>query len=158
MGSTDRPAPEDVVEIHTDGACSGNPGPGGWAAILVWKGRRRELSGAEPETTNNRMELLAAIRALEALRRPMRVRIFTDSEYLKRGMSEWLEGWKRRGWRTAAKKPVRNRDLWERLDELCRIHEVEWHWLRGHAGDPLNERADRLAREAIRALEAQRSR
>ena len=158
MGSTDRPAPEDVVEIHTDGACSGNPGPGGWAAILVWKGRRRELSGAEPETTNNRMELMAAIRALEALKRPMRVRIFTDSEYLKRGMSEWLEGWKRRGWRTAAKKPVRNRDLWERLDELCRIHEVEWHWLRGHAGDPLNERADRLAREAIRALEAQRSR
>lgn len=158
MGSTDRPAPEDVVEIHTDGACSGNPGPGGWAAILVWKGRRRELSGAEPETTNNRMELLAAIRALEALRRPMRVRIFTDSEYLKRGMSEWLEGWKRRGWRTAAKKPVRNRDLWERLDELCRIHEVEWHWLRGHAGDPLNERADRLAREAIRALEAEQSR
>ncbi|HFD16319.1 MAG TPA: ribonuclease HI [Rhodospirillales bacterium] len=158
MGSTDRPAPEDVVEIHTDGACSGNPGPGGWAAILVWKGRRRELSGAEPETTNNRMELMAAIRALEALRRPMRVRIFTDSEYLKRGMSEWLEGWKRRGWRTAAKKPVRNRDLWERLDELCRIHEVEWHWLRGHAGDPLNERADRLAREAIRALEAEQSR
>lgn len=158
MGSTDRPAPEDVVEIHTDGACSGNPGPGGWAAILVWKGRRRELSGAESETTNNRMELLAAIRALEALRRPMRVRIFTDSEYLKRGMSEWLEGWKRRGWRTAAKKPVRNRDLWERLDELCRIHEVEWHWLRGHAGDPLNERADRLAREAIRALEAEQSR
>ncbi len=157
MGSTDRPAPEEVVEIHTDGACSGNPGPGGWGAVLVWKGRRRELSGAEPGTTNNRMELLAAIRALEALKRPMRVRIFTDSEYLKRGMSEWLEGWKRRGWRTAARKPVRNRDLWERLDELCRIHEVEWHWLRGHAGDPLNERADQLAREAIRTLDARES-
>ncbi len=151
MASTD-PAAGEIVEIHTDGACSGNPGPGGWAAILAWKGREKELSGAEPATTNNRMELLAAIRALEALKRPMRVRIYTDSEYLRRGMSEWLAGWKRRGWRTAAKKPVRNRDLWERLDELCHRHEVEWHWLKGHAGDPLNERADRLAREAIRRL------
>ncbi len=154
MASTDRPNEEEIVEIHTDGACSGNPGPGGWAAILAWKGRRKELSGAEPETTNNRMELLAAIRALEALRRPMRVRIYTDSEYLRRGMTEWLEGWKRRGWRTSARKPVKNRDLWERLDELCRRHRVEWRWLKGHAGDPLNERADRLAREAIRRLEA----
>ncbi len=153
MASTD-PAAGEIVEIHTDGACSGNPGPGGWAAILAWKGREKELSGAEPATTNNRMELLAAIRALEALKRPMRVRIYTDSEYLRRGMSEWLAGWKRRGWRTAAKKPVRNRDLWERLDELCHRHEVEWHWLKGHAGDPLNERADRLAREAIRRLGA----
>ncbi len=154
MASTERRNEEEIVEIHTDGACSGNPGPGGWAAILAWKGRRKELSGAEPETTNNRMELLAAIRALEALKRPMRVRIYTDSEYLRRGMTEWLEGWKRRGWRTSARKPVKNRDLWERLDELCRRHRVEWRWLKGHAGDPLNERADRLAREAIRRLEA----
>ncbi len=154
MAWTDRRDGEEIVEIHTDGACSGNPGPGGWAAILAWKGRQKEISGAEPETTNNRMELLAAIRALEALKRPMRVRIYTDSEYLRRGMTEWLEGWKRRGWRTAGKKPVKNRDLWERLDELCRRHRVEWRWLKGHAGDPLNERADRLAREAIRHLEA----
>ncbi len=156
MASTDSAAGE-VVEIHTDGACSGNPGPGGWAAILAWKGREKELSGAEPATTNNRMELLAAIRALEVLKRPMRVRIYTDSEYLRRGMSEWLAGWKRRGWRTAGKKPVKNRDLWERLDELCRRHEVEWRWLKGHAGDPLNERADRLAREAIRRLDSQKA-
>ncbi len=152
MDSTD-PGAEDLVEIHTDGACRGNPGPGGWAAILVWKGRRKEISGGETGTTNNRMELLAAIRALEALKRPMRVRIYTDSEYLRRGMSQWLEDWKRRGWRTAAKKPVKNRDLWERLDRLCRRHQVEWRWLKGHAGDPLNERADRLARAAIPSAE-----
>ncbi|GBD42218.1 Ribonuclease HI [bacterium HR39] len=144
-----------MVEIHTDGACSGNPGPGGWAAILRWRGHERELSGAEPETTNNRMELTAAIRALEALRRPVRVRLFTDSEYLRRGVTEWLPRWKARGWRTASGKPVSNRDLWQRLDELMRRHEIAWHWVEGHAGDPLNERADRLARAAIRRLRGQ---
>lgn len=154
MASTPTEA-EDVVEIHTDGACSGNPGPGGWAAILRWRGHEKEISGGEPQTTNNRMELTAAIRALESLKRPMRVRIHTDSQYLQRGIGEWLEGWKRRGWRTADRKPVANRDLWQRLDELCRRHQVEWVWLRGHAGDPLNERADRLAREAIRRLQQQ---
>ncbi len=143
----------DVVEVHTDGACSGNPGPGGWAAILRWSGHEKELSGGEAETTNNRMELTAAIRALESLKRPMRVRIHTDSQYLQRGIREWLPGWKARGWRTADRKPVANRDLWERLDELARRHRIEWVWLRGHAGDPLNERADRLARAAIPAPE-----
>jgi ribonuclease HI len=146
-------AAEDVVEIHTDGACSGNPGPGGWAAILRWRGHEKELSGGEAETTNNRMELTAAIRALESLKRPMRVRIHTDSQYLQRGIREWLPRWKARGWRTADRKPVANRDLWERLDELARRHRIEWVWLRGHAGDPLNERADRLARAAIPAPE-----
>lgn len=143
----------DVVEVHTDGACSGNPGPGGWAAILRWRGHEKELSGGEAETTNNRMELTAAIRALESLKRPMRVRIHTDSQYLQRGIREWLPRWKARGWRTADRKPVANRDLWERLDELARRHRIEWVWLRGHAGDPLNERADRLARAAIPAPE-----
>ena len=136
----------EAVEIHTDGACSGNPGPGGWAAILRWRGRERVLSGGEPETTNNRMELTAAIRALEALKRPSRVRLYTDSDYLRRGMSEWLPRWRARGWRTADGKPVKNRDLWQRLEALSRRHRIEWHWLRGHAGDPLNARADRLAR------------
>ncbi len=140
------------MEIHTDGACSGNPGPGGWAAILRWNGHERVLSGAEPETTSNRMELTAAIRALEALRRPVRVRLFTDSQYLKRGVTEWLPRWKARGWRTAAGRPVANRDLWERLDALLTRHRVTWHWVEGHAGDPLNERADRLARAALRRL------
>ncbi len=144
------------MEIHTDGACSGNPGPGGWAAILRWNGHEKQLAGAEPETTNNRMELMAAIRALEALRRPVRVRLYTDSQYLRRGVREWLPQWKARGWRTAARKPVANRDLWERLDALLHTHEVEWHWVEGHAGDPLNERADRLARQALRRLLRQR--
>ena len=156
MGSTDVSG-GDVVEIHTDGACSGNPGPGGWAAILRWRGHERVLSGAVAETTNNRMELTAAIRALEALKRPMRVRLYTDSDYLRRGITEWLPRWKRRGWRTADRRPVKNRDLWERLDAAAARHRIEWHWLRGHAGDPLNERADRIAREQIRRLRAQAS-
>jgi ribonuclease HI len=142
------------VEIHTDGACSGNPGPGGWGAVLSWRGKERLLSGAEPLTTNNRMELMAAIQALEALKRPMRVRLFTDSDYLRQGITVWLDGWRRRGWRTAAKQPVKNQDLWERLDAARRRHEVEWHWLKGHAGHAQNERADKLAREAIRSLKA----
>ncbi len=140
------------VEIWTDGACSGNPGPGGWAALLRHGGRERTISGAEPRTTNNRMELLAAIRALEALRRPCRVRLVTDSEYLKKGITEWLPRWKARGWRTSERKPVKNADLWRRLDELAARHEIEWEWVRGHSGHPENERVDRLARTALRRL------
>ena len=143
------PDPEPAVEIHTDGACSGNPGPGGWGAVLEWNGKRRELSGGEAATTNNRMELMAAIAALEALKRPMRVVLFTDSQYLRQGITEWLEGWRARGWRTADRKPVKNRDLWERLDAARARHRVEWRWLKGHAGHELNERADALARAAI---------
>lgn len=152
MGSTEVAAPAgDRVEIHTDGACSGNPGPGGWGAVLVWRDRVRELSGFAPQTTNNRMELQAAIEALETLRRPMRVRLVTDSNYLRHGITEWLPGWKARGWRTADKKPVKNQDLWQRLETALARHEIEWAWTRGHAGDAGNERADQLAREAIRA-------
>lgn len=142
-------ASEEPVEIHTDGACSGNPGPGGWAAILRWRGHEKELFGGEPCTTNNRMELTAAIAALEALKRPMRVRLITDSDYLRRGITEWLPTWKARGWRTADNKSVKNLDLWQRLDAAAQRHAIEWCWVRGHAGDPLNERADRLARAAI---------
>ena len=139
------------VEIHTDGACSGNPGPGGWGAVLRWRGHERELKGGEAETTNNRMELLAAISALEALKRPSRVVIWTDSGYVKGGITGWIEGWKKNGWKTAGRQPVKNRDLWERLERACASHEVEWRWLKGHAGHPLNERADTLARAAIPA-------
>jgi ribonuclease HI len=148
------PEPDDdvVVEVHTDGACSGNPGPGGWAAILRWEGRERELSGGEPLTTNNRMELMAAIAALEALKRPMSVHLYTDSQYLRQGITEWLRGWKARGWLTADKKPVKNKDLWERLDAANAHHTVEWRWLKGHAGHELNERADELARQEVAAL------
>ena len=141
-----------VVEVHTDGACSGNPGPGGWAAILRWEGRERELSGGEPLTTNNRMELMAAIAALEALKRPVSVHVYTDSQYLRQGITEWLRGWKARGWLTADKKPVKNKDLWERLDAANARHTVEWRWLKGHAGHELNERADELARQEVAAL------
>ena len=144
-------AEEDVVEIHTDGACSGNPGPGGWGAVLSWRGRSKEISGFDPRTTNNRMELTAAIEALDGLKRPMTVRLFTDSDYLRKGITAWLPAWKARGWRTADKKPVKNQDLWERLEAAMRRHRVEWRWVRGHAGDPLNERADALARAAIKA-------
>lgn len=138
----------DVI-IHSDGACSGNPGPGGWGAVLSWQGRERELSGGEAETTNNRMELMAVIRALEALKRPCRVLVVTDSQYVMRGITEWMDAWKARGWKTAARKPVKNRELWERLDCQVRRHEVKWRWVRGHAGNDGNERADVLAREAI---------
>jgi ribonuclease HI len=144
-----------VIEIYTDGACRGNPGPGGWAALLSTAGHEKEISGAEALTTNNRMELTAVIRALEALRRPVRARVYTDSEYVRRGISEWLPGWKARGWRTAARKPVKNQDLWERLDELSAAHDIEWRWVPGHAGVPGNERADQLANEAIDALQQQ---
>jgi ribonuclease HI len=143
---------EPHVIIHTDGACSGNPGPGGWGAILSFGKHVKELKGGEPHTSNNRMELMAAIAALEALKQPCVVDIHTDSEYLRNGIMSWLSRWKRNGWRTAEKKPVKNADLWRRLDELAGQHQVRWHWLRGHAGHALNERADTLAREAIAAV------
>ncbi len=134
------------VEIWTDGACSGNPGPGGWGAVLRYGKRERELYGGERRTTNNRMELMAAIEALEALRRPCEVRLTTDSKYLKDGISQWIHNWKRNGWRTAARKPVKNADLWRRLDRALAGHTVQWHWTKAHAGHPENERADQLAR------------
>lgn len=140
------------VTIWTDGACRGNPGPGGWAAILIKGEHKRELTGAEPDTTNNRMELTAAIRALEALKRSCKVRLYTDSEYLKRGITEWLEDWKRRGWRTADKKPVKNLDLWQQIEALAAKHDIEWHWVKAHSGVPENERVDELANRAINEL------
>jgi ribonuclease HI len=143
-------AGRDVVEIFTDGACSGNPGPGGWGAILRYKDTEKELSGGARKTTNNRMEMMAAIAALEALRRPSRVRLTTDSSYLKDGITKWISAWKARGWKTANKQPVKNVELWKRLETALAGHEVSWHWVRGHSGHPENERADELAREAIR--------
>ena len=140
-----------TVAIYTDGACSGNPGPGGWGAVLLYGEHRREISGASADTTNNRMELTAAIRALEALKRPTDVALYTDSTYVKDGITRWLPGWKAKGWRTASKSPVKNRDLWEALDALVKRHDVSWHWVRGHAGNAENERADTLAREALKA-------
>ncbi len=138
------------VEIYTDGACQGNPGPGGWGLILRYKGVEKELSGFHPSTTNNRMELQAAIEGLKALKRPMEVDLFTDSQYLRDGVTKWLFQWKKNNWRTSNKKPVKNQDLWEQLDELIQHHHVEWHWVRGHVGHPENERADSLARQAIK--------
>ena len=139
-----------TITIHTDGACSGNPGPGGWGAILEWNGHRKELCGGEPGTTNNRMEMLAAIKALEALRKPGRtVILITDSNYLRDGITKWIHGWKKRGWKTASKQPVKNEDLWRRLDDLAGQHTIEWRWVKGHAGDPGNERADALARQGL---------
>jgi len=143
---------QDMVEIYTDGAFRGNPGPGGWAALLSCKGRTRELSGAEGDTTNNRMELLAVINALRALTRRTRVRLYTDSQYVRLGITQWLKGWKAGGWRTAARKPVKNQDLWEQLDALAARHDIEWHWVQGHSGVPGNERCDQLANSAIDAL------
>ena len=137
------------VVIYTDGACSGNPGPGGWGAILTWGDKCKELSGGEPTTTNNRMELMAAISALEALTRPSRVELHTDSVYLKDGITKWIHGWKKNGWRTADKKPVKNAELWQRLDEAQRVHDIDWRWVKGHAGHAENERADELARLAL---------
>ena len=140
---------EDPVDIYADGACRGNPGPGGWGALLRTQGTEKELCGGEPNTTNNRMELTAVIRALEGLKRRCKVRVYTDSQYVQKGISEWITAWKRRGWHTADKKPVKNVDLWQRLDELARGHEIEWHWVRGHAGHDGNERADALANRGI---------
>lgn len=137
------------VEAFTDGACLGNPGPGGWAALLRSRGTERMLAGGEPDTTNNRMELMAVIQALRLLKRPCQVRVHTDSQYVQKGMKEWLPNWKARGWRTADKKPVKNADLWQELDALAAQHELSWLWVRGHAGDPGNERADQLANEGV---------
>jgi len=141
-----------AVEVFSDGACSGNPGPGGWAALLRAGARQKWLTGAEPSTTNNRMELMGAIAALEAIKKPARVVVTTDSQYVEKGAREWLPGWKRRGWRTASNAPVANRDLWERLDAQIARHQVEWKWCRGHAGHPENEACDQRAREALEAL------
>ena len=141
----------DDVIIYTDGACSGNPGPGGWGALLKCGGVERELSGGERATTNNRMELMAVIEALNALKKPVRAVVYTDSQYVQKGISEWIHGWKRKGWRTAGGDPVKNGDLWQALDAAARVHEVEWKWVKGHAGHPENERVDRLARDAIPA-------
>lgn len=140
------------VEIHADGACRGNPGPGGWGVVLRAGSKEKELWGGERLTTNNRMELTAAIRALEALRRRCHVQLYTDSQYLRNGITEWLPAWKRRGWRTADRKPVKNQDLWEQLDRLAAEHDVEWHWVRGHSGHAGNERADALANRGIDEL------
>jgi ribonuclease HI len=140
---------DDAVEMYTDGACRGNPGPGGWGVLMRAKGREKELYGGEPATTNNRMELTAVIRGLEALKRRCKVRVYTDSQYVHKGISQWIADWKRRGWRTADKKPVKNVDLWQQLDTLARHHDVDWHWVRGHAGHDGNERADQLANRGI---------
>jgi len=143
-----------TVVIYTDGGCKGNPGPGGWGALLSFKGREREIWGGEKLTTNNRMELMAAIAALETLSRPCRVEIHTDSQYLRNGITEWIGSWKANGWKTAQKKPVKNADLWQRLDEARRRHDVSWHWVRGHGGQPENERAHNLAQRGIEEQEA----
>ena len=143
-----------LVDAFTDGACSGNPGPGGWGALLRIGGRERELSGADPATTNNRMELMAAIAALEALKRPCKVRLHTDSTYVRDGVTKWIHGWKKNGWKTSDKKPVKNVDLWQRLDAARLPHQAEWIWVKGHSGHAENERADALAREAIATLRA----
>ncbi|MFW5815266.1 MAG: ribonuclease HI [Wenzhouxiangella sp.] len=140
------------VRVWTDGACLGNPGPGGWGALLRWNGTERELSGGEAATTNNRMELMAAIQALEALKRPCEVLVTTDSQYVRKGISEWMRQWKRNGWKTAAKKPVKNVDLWQRLDLAVARHQVQWAWVKGHSGHPENERADQLASAAARRI------
>ena len=141
-----------ITEIWTDGACSGNPGPGGWGAVLRYGDTEKVLSGGEPATTNNRMELMGVIAALEALKRPGAVRLHTDSKYVMDGVTKWIHGWKKNGWKTADKKPVKNVDLWQRLDAIASTHQIEWKWVKGHAGDPMNERADELARSAIKAL------
>ncbi|WP_333794599.1 ribonuclease HI [Hyphomicrobium sp.] len=144
------------VEIYTDGACSGNPGPGGWGAILIWNGHRKEIKGGETLTTNNRMELMAAISALEALKVGVDADLYTDSSYVRNGISSWIHGWKRNGWRTADKKPVKNAELWQRLETALARHQVRWHWVKGHAGHPENERADELAREGMAAFKPKR--
>jgi len=144
------------VVVHTDGACSGNPGPGGWGVILDYNGRRKELSGGEAETTNNRMELLAAIVALESLTRPCTVEMHVDSAYVKDGITKWIHGWKKNGWKTAGKKPVKNAELWQRLDAALARHRISWHWVKGHAGHNDNERADELARQGMAPFKMRR--
>ena len=139
----------DTIYIYSDGACKGNPGPGGWGALLVTDGHRKEICGGEANTTNNRMEMTAVIRALESLKRPSTVEVHTDSQYVQKGISEWMTGWKRRNWRTADGKPVKNQDLWLQLDALSQLHRIEWKWVRGHNGHPENERADELANQGV---------
>jgi ribonuclease HI len=146
----------DQVVIYTDGACKGNPGPGGWGALLVYKGVEKELWGGDPSTTNNRMELMAAIAGLIALTRPCSVKLVTDSQYVMKGIQEWLPNWKKRGWKTAAKEPVKNADLWQKLDEEVNRHQVSWQWVRGHTGHPGNERADQLANRGVDEVRAAR--
>jgi ribonuclease HI len=148
---------EKRITIWSDGACSGNPGPGGWGAILIWNGHRKELKGGAPETTNNRMELQAAIEALDALKRPSVVDFYTDSQYVRGGVMGWIKGWKKNGWKTADRKPVKNIDLWQKLDELAAKHTIVWHWVRGHAGTEENERADELAREGMAPFKPKRA-
>lgn len=138
-----------IVNIFTDGACSGNPGPGGWGVLMLWNGEEKEIYGGEINTTNNRMELLAAIKGLESLKRDMKVALYTDSTYVKDGITKWIIGWKKNGWKTANKKPVKNKDLWQLLEKAISEHNVEWHWVKGHSGHPENERADELARRGI---------
>ena len=141
-----------VIHIYTDGACKGNPGPGGWGAVLEWNGKEREMFGGEPATTNNRMELTAVIEALAALKHPCRVYLHTDSTYVQKGITEWINGWKARGWKTAAKEPVKNVDLWKKLDEVVRTHDIDWIWVKGHAGHEGNERADALANKGVESI------
>ena len=145
-------AKDEVVELFTDGACSGNPGPGGWGVLMRWQGHEKELLGGERVTTNNRMELRAVIEGLNSLTRPMRVAVYTDSQYVQKGITDWLPGWKKRNWRTADKKPDKNDDLWRALEAAAARHQVSWHWVRGHAGHPENERADALARQGANAV------
>lgn len=152
--SEEQEAARKTVDIFTDGACSGNPGPGGWGAILRYGAVEKELYGGEPDTTNNRMELMAAIQALESLKRPVTVRLYTDSEYVKNGITKWIHGWKAKGWKTADRKPVKNMDLWQRLETAKQPHAVEFHWVRGHDGHPENERADELARRGVSDVRA----
>ena len=154
MGTAAKATRDAAVEIYADGACRGNPGPGGWGVVLRTRGTERELFGGERDTTNNRMELTAVIRALEALKRRCSANVYTDSQYVQKGITEWIHSWKRRGWRTAGKQPVKNEDLWRRLDELSRQHSIEWHWVRGHSGHVENERADALANRGIDEMEA----
>jgi ribonuclease HI len=142
------------VSIWTDGACSGNPGPGGWGVILVSGEHTKELFGGEPDTTNNRMELMAAISALEALKKPCDITLHIDSQYVRQGITQWIHGWKKNGWKTADKKPVKNAELWQRLEEATKRHRIDWQWVKGHAGDPMNERADELAREGVKQARA----
>ena len=139
----------DAVDLYTDGACSGNPGPGGWGVLMLYKDKERELCGGEPATTNNRMELMAAIQGLEALKRGVKVRIHTDSTYVKDGITKWIHGWKNNGWKTSAKKPVKNAELWQRLEAAIERHDVSWHWVKGHSDHPENDRADALARQGM---------
>lgn len=142
----------DVVTIYTDGACKGNPGRGGWGVLMMCGGKKQELCGGEKDTTNNRMEMMAAIKALESLNRPCKVALYTDSTYLRKGVLEWMQNWKKNGWKTAARKPVKNVDLWQRLDDVIKGHEIDWHWVKGHSGDPGNERADELANKGTESI------